>query len=126
MKNNVILIVDDEPIILKLYSQTFKDAGFEVLTAANGTEGLKLAQEKHPDLILLDIKMPDLDGIQVFLKLKEDPKTTDIKVVFLSAFGDPNFIETDVAIVKEVGATDFIRKGISLDELVERAKKYLK
>lgn len=122
----LILLVDDEPKILKLYSETLQDAGFEALTALGGIDGLKIAQEKHPDLILLDVKMPDMDGIQAFMKLKEDPRTRDIKVVFLSAFGDPNVVETDIVIAKELGAIDFIRKGMSLDELVERVRKYFK
>lgn len=121
----VILIVDDEPQILKIYGDTFKDEGFEVITASSGQECLKLAQEKIPNLILLDVKMPDMDGVQVFTKLKEDPRTKDLKVVFVFAFGDPRSVEIDADVAKKIGAIDFLKKGLSLDELVKKVKIYL-
>lgn len=121
----VILIVDDEPQILKIYGDTLKDEGFEVIMASNGQECLKLAQEKIPNLILLDVKMPDMNGIQVFEKLKEDPRTKDLKVVFISAFGDPRSVEIDADVAKQMGAIDFLKKGLSLDELIKRVKIYL-
>jgi CheY-like chemotaxis protein len=95
------------------------------MMASSGPEGLKLIQEKRPDLILLDVKMPEMDGIDVFDKIKNNPDTKDIKIVFLSAFGDPNIIDLDINAAKEIGAIDFIRKGISLNELVTKIKQYI-
>lgn len=122
---SIIIIVDDEEKILKLYRDTLQDEGFEVFTATNSKEGLELIQEKHPALVLLDFKMPDIDGIEILTKLKENPQTKDSKVVFISAFGNPRLVEIDVNMAKQLGAIDFIQKGLSLDELVKRVKKYL-
>lgn len=124
-KASTILIVDDEPKILKLYSDTLEGAGYDVLSAGNGQDALRLAQEQKPDLILLDVKMPVMDGVEVFERLQGDERTKGIKVVFVSAFGDPNVLETDVKSAKEIGAHDYLRKGLSLHELVLRVKKYL-
>jgi CheY-like chemotaxis protein len=124
-KKHIILLIDDEPQILKLYGDILKEEGFEVMMASSGPEGLKLIQEKRPDLILLDVKMPEMDGIDVFDKIKNNPDTKDIKIVFLSAFGDPNIIDLDINAAKEIGAIDFIRKGISLNELVTKIKQYI-
>lgn len=124
-KKQLILIVDDEPKILSLYADTLADAGFEIISAGGGIEGLKLAEEKKPDLILLDFKMPDLDGMEVIERLKSNPNTKEIKVAFISAFGDSGVISSDIAAAKEVGALTFIRKGLSLDELVVKVKELL-
>lgn len=122
-----ILVVDDEAKILKLYVAALASAGFEALGASGGIEGLRIAEEKKPDLILLDFKMPDLDGIQVLEKLKANSNTKDIKVAFLSAFGDPSVIALgDVAAAKEIGAVTFIKKGLALDALIDQVKELLK
>lgn len=124
-KNQPILIVDDEQDILDVYRATLEDEGFSVITASNGVEAIALAQENNPKLILMDVKMPVLDGIEALTKLKEDPKTKNLKVVFLTAFSDPNKPEVDANIAKELGAVDFIKKGISLTEFVEKVRGYL-
>ena len=122
----LILIVDDEPEILKLYEHSLEAAGFEVVTAENGLLGIEAAKrEKKPDLILMDIKMPLMDGPEAFVKLKEDQATKNIKIVFLTAFSDIGMPEIDVSYAKELGAADFIKKGIDLDEFVVRVKKSL-
>jgi DNA-binding response OmpR family regulator len=118
-----ILIVDDEPELVELYRAELAEAGFAVLTAANGKEGVDMAKAHRPDLILLDVKM---DGGEAFTKLKEDPGTKDLRVVFLSAFGDSHATDIDPKYSKEVGAMDFIRKGLSLQDLVSKVKGYLK
>lgn len=121
-----ILLIDDEDDILELYSTKLRQEGLNVITAAGGPDGLEAAKNRHPDLILLDLKMSKMDGAQILTKLKEDPATRDIKVVFLTAFSDPMGSETDAKYAKEIGATDYIKKGIGLAELVERVKQYLK
>ena len=107
----LILIVDDEPDMLFLYSTKLKRGGFDVVTAENGAQGIALAKEKHPALILMDVKMPGMNGIEAFSELQKDPATQDIKVVFLTAFGDPGNSKIDGKFAKGVGAMDFLKKG---------------
>jgi len=121
----LILLVDDEPDILSVYKTKLEREGFSVITAADGTEALRLAAERRPDLILMDMKMPVMDGITAQLELKNNPVTKGIKVVFLTAFSDPAHPETYKEETKEIGALDFIKKGIGLDEFVVRVRGYL-
>lgn len=127
MSNNpLILIVDDDPEILKLYRTKLEKSGFDVATAANGQLGIEAAKgQRRPDLILMDVKMPVMDGAEAFMKLKEDPATCDLKIIFLTAFADLRGSELDEKIAKEIGAADFIKKGVDLDEVVDRIKKIL-
>ena len=125
MYKPVVLLVDDEPDILSIYSRKLSESGFEVVTAENGLEALKKARERRPDLVLLDFKMPVMDGIETIEAMKKDESLKDIKVVFLTAFSDPNVPEVDVRFSKQIGADDFIRKGLSLDELVEKVRSHL-
>lgn len=126
-KNNpIILLVDDESQILDVYSAKLRQVGYEVFTASDGAEAIKLAKEKQPDLILMDVKMPVKDGVDAAAGLKEDPATSAIKIVFLTAFSDPLRPEIDLKFAKELGALDFIVKGISLDELAEKVAGYIK
>lgn len=122
----LVLFVDDEPEFLNIYSLVLKQAGFDVITGSNGVECVNLAREKHPDLVLLDVKMPVMDGLQAFVELKKYPETANIKVVFVTAFGDPlepmiSNLRTDYGVV-----ADFIQKGISLDEFIQEIKAHLK
>ncbi len=126
-KKPLILLVDDEQEILDLYCTVLNNAGFETITALNGQECLdKLSGPVKPNLILLDLKMPVMDGVETLAKLQENPRTKGIKVVFLTAFSDPIFVGIDQKLAKESGALDFIKKGIDLKELVEKVKGYLK
>jgi two-component system alkaline phosphatase synthesis response regulator PhoP len=124
--NHLILIVDDEPEILKLYSLKLQKSGFEVTTAENGQRGIESALgQRKPDLILMDVKMPVMDGIEAFTKLRENPETKDIKIVFLTAFNDLRIPEIDVKVAREIGAAGFIKKGIDLDEFVTKIRQVL-
>ena len=121
----LILIADDEEDVLSVYKTKLERSGFEVITAANGAEAVAAVTAKHPDLILMDMKMPVMDGIVAQQKLMENPATKDVKVVFLTAFSDPLKLDVDEKVAKESGAVDFIKKGINLDELVAKIKVYL-
>jgi CheY-like chemotaxis protein len=122
----LILIVDDEPEILKLYGAKLSKSGFDVVTAENGLLGIEAAkQSRQPNLILMDLKMPLMSGVEAFNKLQEDPSTTNIKVIFLTAFSDLRVPEVDAKFASEIGASDFIRKGIDLDELVTKVRDAL-
>jgi CheY-like chemotaxis protein len=83
-----ILVVDDEPSILKLVTATLEPRGYEIITAGSGIDALVYAKSKKPDLILLDIMMPHMDGNEVRKRLHADPETKDIPIVHLSAVGD--------------------------------------
>ena len=114
-----VLIVDDEPHIVKLLELKFKLAGYEVLAAASGQEGLKLARTKEPNLIILDIMMPDLDGFAVAQQLKADPTTQAIPIVFLSA----RTTEADEAQGMSLGAAAYVRKPFRPSQLLSLVKE---
>ena len=125
-EKKLVLLVDDEPEILDLYSVVLEREGVDVITAPNGRVGVEMAKERKPDLILLDLKMPVMDGVEAFNALKEDPETKDLKVIFLTAFGDPKHeIDIDVKFAKEIGAANFLRKGMELGEFLKELRQYL-
>ncbi len=127
MKNPpLILLVDDEPEIIKIYTSKLISAGFQVISATNGVNGLEAAKKEIPDLILLDVKMPVMNGVDLFYELKKCPELKNSKIAFLTAFSDPTMPEADIKAAKDIGATDFIKKGSSLEEFVERVSGYFK
>jgi len=107
-----ILIVDDEPSILKSLSGLLADEGFEIKTASNGYEGLKIIEEEAPDLVLLDIWMPGIDGIETLKEIKKN--YTNIPVIIITGHGT---IETAVKATK-LGAYDLIEKPLSIDKVI--------
>ncbi|MDP2645091.1 MAG: sigma-54 dependent transcriptional regulator [Desulfobacterales bacterium] len=107
-----VLIVDDEPSILKSLSGILSDEGFEVITAANGYEGLKIIDKEPPDLVLLDIWMPGIDGIETLKEIKKN--NAFIHVIIITGHGT---IETAVKATK-MGAFDFIEKPLSIDRVI--------
>ena len=111
-----ILIVDDTKDILLVVSRRLQSWGYEPLTASSGEEGLKIAQERLPDLILLDIMMPRMKGRDVCAFLKADPKTAKIPVIFLTALGLADHIKAGM----DLGADDYIVKPFEPAELKER------
>ena len=125
-KKHLVLLVDDEPDILDMYSDTLREAGFDVITAVDGVQAVTISKEKMPDLILMDMKMPNMNGIDAFMRIKEDPATANIRIAFLTAFSDIGRTDIDEKAAKEMGAIDYIKKGISLDEFVTRVKGYFK
>jgi len=118
--NPTILIVDDVPINLKVLRAHLEPSGYNVLAAESGHEAL-IQAKKRPDLILLDIMMPDMDGMETCRRLKADPKTSDIPVIFLSALTDPESRTGALAI----GGVDFIIKPFDEEELIARVKIHL-
>ena len=89
MKN--LLLIDDEPDLLVLMKKLLKKQGYLVSDAHGGREGLKIAREKHPDIIVLDAMMPDIDGWDVARELKSDPDTRDIPIVMLTVMSEPKY-----------------------------------
>lgn len=117
-----ILLVEDEPDIREAMAEALTDAGFQVSTASNGEVGLNLAISEHPDLILLDIVMPVLDGHGMLKKLRTDPWGRDAKIVMLTSMDDVQ----NIAHAHEVSIVDYIIKAhSSLDEITNKVKMIL-
>ena len=114
-----ILVVDDEPSVTNLIAYNLRKAHYQVLTAANGREALHQARQAVPDLILLDLMIPEVDGLDVCRELR---KTSDIPIIMVTARGE----ETDRVIGLELGADDYICKPFSMRELLARVKAVLR
>ena len=115
MEKKRILIVDDDPAILRLLSTNLKARGYDVVTAVNGEESLEAVQREFVDLMILDLMMPKIDGVEVVRRIRE---WSDVPVIILSARGDEN------AKVKclELGADDYLTKPFGIAELMARIK----
>ncbi len=116
-----ILVIDDEPDILELLKSTLEKNGLEVITALDGIEGFKKACEQNPDLILLDVMMPKLDGFTVLRKIRADDATREIPVIMLTGDG----MTSTIFKAQIYGATDYIIKPFKLSELLKFIKKYI-
>ena len=116
-----ILVVDDEPSIVRLVSSTLTARGYEVITAHDGMEAITEAKVQKPDLILLDVMMPHMDGREARKRLLADPATKDIPVIHLSAVGD---FEQQLKAV-ENGVTDYMTKPFTPSDLAQRVADML-
>ena len=110
-----VLVVDDDASIRQLLELTFSVEGFEVTTARDGREGLHSALDDPPDVVVLDVMMPELDGWTVAERLKADPRTADVPVVFLSARTQ----DSDLRRGRELGAAAYVTKPFDTFDLVE-------
>jgi two-component system phosphate regulon response regulator PhoB len=117
-----ILIVDDEVDLLKMVDFNLRGAGFTTLQASNGRDALRLARAEQPDLILLDLMLPDVQGTEVCRQLKSDNATREIPVIMVTARGE----EIDRVVGFELGAEDYVTKPFSPRELVLRVRSMLK
>jgi two-component system, OmpR family, alkaline phosphatase synthesis response regulator PhoP len=122
MAKECILIVEDEPDILELVRFNLSREGYTVLGAATGEAGLQEACARHPDLVLLDLMLPGIDGLEVCRRLKAERDTQQIPVVILTAKGE----ETDIVTGLELGADDYIVKPFSPKVLVARLRAVLR
>lgn len=122
MKKAKILLIEDEPDILEVLDYNLTREGYKVDSCQNGEDGLKLAIRTNPDLVLLDLMLPGLDGIEICRALKEDPTTKAIPVIMVTAKGE----ESDVVLGLGVGADDYVAKPFSPRELVARIKAVLR
>lgn len=113
-----ILIVEDERDILQLVKLYLEKEGFRTATAATGTEGLKCAREEKPDLIVLDLMLPEIDGLEVCKRLRSAPETAMLPIIMLTAKAE----ESDTVIGLELGADDYVTKPFSPKALVARIK----
>jgi DNA-binding response OmpR family regulator len=116
-----VLLVDDEPDVLELLEFNLRQAGFSVLTASNGPEAIDLAQAGRPDLIVLDLMLPQLDGFAVCELIRQCPLTAHIPIIMLTAWRT----ETSRVLGLELGADDYVQKPFSPREMVLRIRKRL-
>lgn len=116
-----ILIADDDPVILRLIQVNLELEGYEVLTANNGQEAVDVAMAERPDLVILDIMMPRLDGYQACERLKSDDTTKEIPVIFLSAKAQQGDIEKG----RSFGVAAYLTKPFDPTELLEVVEQHL-
>ena len=122
MKREKILAIEDEPDILELIHYNLEREGFRVLTARDGEDGMRIARQESPDLVLLDLMLPAMDGIEVCRRLRSDPATRSIAVVMVTAKGE----EADLVLGLGMGADDYVTKPFSPKVLVARVKAVLR
>ena len=118
---NKILIVDDEPNIVMSLEYAFKKQGFEVFIARDGGEALEIAKDKIPDLVLLDIMMPNVDGYQTLSEIRQTSSLKETKVVFLTAKNKATDIEKGL----KLGIDDYLTKPFSIKTIVSKVKELL-
>ncbi|MBS7317050.1 MAG: response regulator [Bacteroidales bacterium] len=116
----VILVLDDIPTNIVLVKALLKNKNYEVISAKTGTEALALAEERQPDVILLDIMMPVMDGYEVLARLRSNEKTKDLKVIMLSALAS----EEDITKSVELGADGYLTKPLVARKLYEELEKF--
>lgn len=122
MSSEKILVVDDEDHIVELISYNLINSGYNVITANNGIDAVRLAKEENPDLILLDLMIPGLDGFDVCKAIRNDNETKEIIIIMLTAKGE----ELDKILGLELGADDYMTKPFSIRELLARIKANLR
>jgi phosphate regulon transcriptional regulator PhoB len=122
MQNKQIVVVEDEPDILEVLCYNLKREGYQVFESLDGREGLALIEQKLPDIVMLDLMLPGIDGLEICRKLKSNPRTQHIPIIMVTAKGE----ESDVVLGLGVGADDYIPKPFSPKELIARVKAVLR
>jgi DNA-binding response OmpR family regulator len=122
VRSGYLLVVEDDPDILKLLDTTLTFRGYRVVTARNGREGLEIIQSEHPAIVIADIMMPQLDGFGLVHRLRINPETRAIPVVFITA----TFVSrADRDFALDIGATRFIQKPVDLENFLEMVAELL-
>jgi len=121
-ENALIIAIDDEPLALELAERSLQRTGYRTITARGGREGMAKIKTYHPDLILLDIRMPDIDGFTLYQQLLKNEETEDIPVIFVTASSDIESKTTGLGL----GAVDYITKPYNPNELVARVRNTLR
>jgi two-component system alkaline phosphatase synthesis response regulator PhoP len=117
-----VLVVDDEPKIVKVVSDYLERAGYRVVTAGDGQMALTVARHERPSLVILDLMLPTIDGLDVCQRLRQEPLTADVPIIMLTARVD----ETERVVGLELGADDYVTKPFSPRELVARVRAVLR
>lgn len=116
-----ILIVEDDPGVLRATSFILEKEGYQIITAQDGLEGLKKAKEDNPDLLILDVMLPGIDGFEICHSLRGDPQTADMPILMFSAKGQ----ESDKATGLKVGADEYITKPVDREVLINKVAAWL-
>jgi CheY-like chemotaxis protein len=117
-----VLIVEDEPLVARMYEKALTFDKFDVVTAIGGNNGIKACKEEKPDIVLMDIMMPEMNGIEALGLIKEDPEISDIPVVMLTNLSGVH----DIELAKEKGAVDYwVKKDIKPREMGEKIEAIL-
>jgi DNA-binding response OmpR family regulator len=116
-----ILVIEDDPAISRLVEYSLRHAGYDIITAANGLEGIKKAHSEAPDLVILDVMLPGMDGFEICHRLKSEPATASILILMFSAKAQ----EIDKNTGLKVGADDYLPKPAAPAEIVSRVAKLL-
>jgi len=119
--NKKILVIEDDPVTTRLIVYTLQQEGYQVLTAPNGLEGLRKAKKEEPDLIILDIMLPGVDGFEICHRLRTESQTAQLPILMLSAKAQ----EVDKATGLKVGADDYLTKPADPSEIVSRVETLL-
>lgn len=122
MANEKILVVDDENDILELVRYNLETKGYQISLAMTGEEAIESAKSSKPDLIILDLMLPGIDGLEVCRNLKSEPETKKIPIIMLTAKGE----EADIVMGLELGADDYITKPFSIKVLIARVRTALR
>jgi len=119
---SVVLIIEDDAFLIKIYQVRFRAEGIDVWTATDGSEALSFLVKEPPNIVLLDLMLPNVSGWDVLIAVRKNDKWKSVPVIILSNLGQPEDIERG----KELGATDYIVKAnVRINDVVERAKKFL-
>jgi len=117
-----VLLIEDDTFIAEIYTLSLQKEGFEVIVADDGEKGVQKAKESYPDLILLDLLLPKLNGLEVLRILKNDPKLKEVPVVIITNFSDNEITKKSL----EMGALDYLVKvNIDSNDIVKKAKDIL-
>ena len=122
IKSKNVVVVEDEPDIVEVVSYNLKREGYTVTSKNRGDEGLNHIRNELPDIVILDLMLPGLDGLSICQQMKSDPSTQEIPIIIISAKGE----ESDVVIGLEMGADDYLAKPFSPRELLARIKAVLR
>ena len=122
MSKPKILIIEDERSLIDILSYNLSREGFDVISASDGAEGLRRAQTSAPDVIVLDLMLPGIDGLQICRQLRSDPKTQGIRIVMLTAKSE----EVDEIVGFNMGADDYVAKPFKIKPLISRIKALLR
>ena len=122
-KTTRLLVVDDDPNVVEIYTQMLRAEGFELRSSGSGRQGLEMAREQPPDLVLLDVGLPDLSGIEVCRRIKSDPSLSDTLVVLISGAATGSL---DKVRGLEIGADDYLLKSTEWDEIRARIRTLLR
>jgi phosphate regulon transcriptional regulator PhoB len=122
VKTERIVVIEDEPDILEVISYNLRREGYEVVSSMSGEDGLEKIEKVNPQLVVLDLMLPEIDGIELCRKLKADPLTQGVPIIMVTAKGE----ESDIVLGLGVGADDYVTKPFSPKELVARVKAVLR